>query len=80
MNGSSRIATCDEPAFSNATRFLGEQAPPSVAVMGDLGLRRGHTLELVVSVRCPGHVTLPPLDLAVELRGRGAPEWRPLTP
>ncbi len=52
-------------------KYLGAQAPRTVACLGNTGLLRGRTLALFCSVRCPGDVILKTYDLVRSLRDKG---------
>jgi len=62
-------ADCDFP--SALARFLGNHAPKSIRVLGDVNLLKRRSLALFCSVKCPGDLILKTFDLARELRDEG---------
>lgn len=52
-------------------RFLGTDAPATIAARGNLDLLRGRTLAFLCSVKCPGALILHTLDRARALRDAG---------
>ncbi len=59
----------DHPDFPHRLhRYLGECAPGSISVLGDLTILRPSTLAWFCSVKCPGDLILKTYDLARALR------------
>jgi len=59
----------DHPGFPDRlSRYLGERAPRSISVLGDLTILRRCTLAWFCSVKCPGDLILKTYDLARALR------------
>lgn len=51
--------------------LLGNDAPPRIAVLGDLNILNQQSLALFCSVKCPGNLILHTYDLAQRLRQSG---------
>jgi predicted Rossmann fold nucleotide-binding protein DprA/Smf involved in DNA uptake len=59
----------DHPEFPHClARYLGERAPRSISVLGDLTILRRSTLAWFCSLKCPGDLILKTYDLARALR------------
>jgi predicted Rossmann fold nucleotide-binding protein DprA/Smf involved in DNA uptake len=59
----------EHPEFPHSLdRYLGNRAPRSISVLGDLAILRSCTLAWFCSVKCPGDLILKTYDLARALR------------
>jgi predicted Rossmann fold nucleotide-binding protein DprA/Smf involved in DNA uptake len=61
-----------DPAYPTVLRsYLGEDAPSSVAILGNLKILSHHKLGLFCSVECPGKLSLETCDFVQHLQGAG---------
>ncbi|HLG18097.1 MAG TPA: DNA-processing protein DprA [Blastocatellia bacterium] len=60
-----------DPRYPRSLSVLGDRAPASLALLGNVDLLGEHALALFCSVRCPGSLILKTYDLAQKLRENG---------